>query len=168
MILYCLGANDMWDNDLERAKAAIQRKDYQSAKTILEMMPDNYIARDWLAKLNRKNLKFRHEESYNSSVSSSSSLPERREIPMVAVGIIAVNMVFWALLLIVNAAINPISGQAQARTALFVAGSLVGLPILYFIFWRWFWWALAFTWLSGTIIFIVALSLGFQMPLLFQ
>jgi hypothetical protein len=158
----------MWDNDLERAKEAIQRKDYQSARTILEMMPDNYIARDWLAKLNRKNLKFRHEESYKSSIPNSSSLTERREIPMIAVAIIALNMIFWALLLIANAAINPISGQAQARTALVVAGGLVCLPILYFVFWRWFWWALAFTWLIGTITFIVALSLGYQMPILFQ
>ncbi len=155
----------MWDNDLDRAKAAIERKDYQAARTILEMMPDNLIARDWLRKLNRKSFKFRHEKSYTPRPALSS--PERRAVPIVAIVIIGLNMLFWAVALLLFAMMNPLDSQTQARVVLAVVAALVGLPILYYVFWRWFWWALAAGWLLLTFGFIIALAQGWQIPILF-
>jgi hypothetical protein len=152
-----------WDNDLRRAKEAIKRRDYDTARTILEMMPDNYIARDWLAKINRKNLKFRHDAPSVFIQNNVGYQPGGPTVPKIPLIIIILNMLFWAFLIVSTVAMNAVTAQYQAVTIL---GLFVGfgfLLLLYYLYWRFYWWMLALSWLLLTCGFFAALSAGMQL-----
>lgn len=140
----------MWDNDLDRAKSAIKRGDYQTARTILEMMPENYIARDLLAKLNKKSMKFKHEGQQSSIfIQNVVNAQGSQKIPTIPLVIIIINMLLWSLLIIGTVAASPVTAQYQAVT---IVGVFVGffiLLLLYYLYWRFYWWLLALSWLSG-------------------
>jgi hypothetical protein len=156
----------MWDNDIERAKDAIRRGDYEKARTILEMMPDNHIARNLLGKLNRKNLKFRHETSQDIPpviIQNIVNTSNQSGVPTVAFIIIVLNMLFWAFLIIGTVAFNAFTAQYQAITVMGVILSFGILLLLYYLFWRFYWWMLALSWLLASCAVVVALSLGAQL-----
>jgi uncharacterized membrane protein len=157
---------DTWDNDLNRAKQYIKRGDYEKARAILEMMPDNYIARDWLNKLNRKNLKFRHDAPLNSvTIQNVVNSPNQNKIPTIPLILIFLNMLFWAFLIVGTVAMTPVGTQFQATVIIGVFLGFAVLWLLYYLYWRFYWWLLALSWLMATCSVIAAFAAGYQLAI---
>lgn len=167
----------MWDNDLEIAKQYIKQKRYSEARDILVMMPDNHIAQDWLQKLDR--IQYGQPQDFsrssnpvviNQTIQQVTQLEKNRgcfgDIPSVPMVLIILNMILWGGVVIAGAFTeSPETG----------AGALIGVPVffaiaflLYYLYWKFYWWMLAISWTLLTVLTICSVIYAVQNPTAFM
>jgi hypothetical protein len=161
---------------IARAKDYIRNNQFEAAKVVLEELPKNAVAIQLISQIKETQAKRRAAKRARLAGRGGANLPpapplpimvnvtgnheeKHHEIPRPALLIIVGSMALWSIALIIFSIAMPSARPVPigGLIAFLLGGNLVTF-FLYWLFWKFYWWALALGWLLVSCMACVGLA----------